>query len=238
MVMVSMAATLGIPAASAMGFLHRLWHAVAMDPQGHRAVPAERSAWPSSRDAWVLEAGAGWLGDRGELFTLWVDSGVIELHPDAGEDAQMRVVLVGWADANRQGPGAKKLAALGGIAKARNSARKVAEGDAAELLEWYRRNRVGLHAEAGIERVKEAVIFVRQIERLMRWVPATERAFMEGAVEKSLKALDALGQDKDMFLSWLVANRGRDIIPGRVDLLLGEVGKLHAHAKSWMEAMQ
>lgn len=234
----SMAAVCGVSTPAVMGHLHRLWHSVAMDPQGQRLVPAERSAWSSCRDVWVLEAGAGWGGERGDLFTMCVDAGVIELHPASAQEGMRRVVLAGWVEANRQGVSVKKLAALGGIAKARNRAKKDAEVDADELLAWFKRNQVALFSETGVDETRAALVFVRQIERIMRWVPATDRTFLQTAVTKSLHALRFLGQDRDTLLSWLVAHRERDIIPGRVDLLLAEVENLHGHAKKWMEALQ
>jgi hypothetical protein len=62
---------------------------------------------------------------------------------------------------------------------------------------------------------------------------------MSQLVPKALVALDALGrEDGEVLLSWLVAARGDDTLPRRIDLLLDEApGSLLDRAKEWRQGM-
>jgi hypothetical protein len=226
---------LGVSKLEAKALMFSIWHNFGIDREGKLLVTAERSAWPSDDGVGVLESFVDWAGPPGRLVSFAVDVGFLELVE--AEADRSRLVASGFSEVNRKPLSSASLSQLGGINKSRNHAAREAAMGAREQMDLFRKTGDPILREYDPSRLQSALVFIRQIAKILHWVEPADPAFLNQLVPQALQALDGLGDDRDLLLSWLVTMRGDDSLPSRMDLLLRSIPDLSAKAKEWRKSL-
>lgn len=202
-----------------------LWHAflvwkdfgIARDDR--RAVPRDAAARAQSHPVAIIEQYCGWPGDPGAFVEAAIRAGFFTLAPV--DDATAELVLVDFFPANHSGARDLSNSKLGGISKGVNIARRTSESAADEQLDFFAKTANPMLDSIGKAELREAVMFVHQLCKILKRNPPASREWAEALTVKALDVLNRnSAQDLDCAFKWLFANRSSQEIPPRLDFLL------------------
>lgn len=215
----------GIHRAEARGLMLGLWQNHSMDPVTGIRLAADVSSYA------VVEDFCGWRGNPGTLISTAASSAfLIREDMPGGFPAY---VPYGFSEANPPEKARRTFGREGGLAKSVNSALRKAEGDASTLMEFFRRHDAGFLTSCSPAELRTAMVFIEQINRIMRWPSRQDASFMTVCVAKAIPTLASLGSHRDTFLAWLALHREHHDTPQRIDTLLDQTPSMLSKALEW-----
>jgi len=198
-----------------------VWKDFGIARDDRREVPEDPAARQRSSAVAIIEAFCGWRGEPGAFVEAALEAGFFSLVTAGSGVAEL--VLVDFFPANHSGARDISNSKRGGIAKGVNLARKGAEQDTREQLDFFARSGHSLLDTHGKAELSAALLFIHQICNVLK---RPKPASAEWRATLTLKALEVLNRhgetSRDAAFKWFVANRNSQEIPPRLDLVLNE----------------
>jgi len=196
-----------------------VWKDFGIARDDRRAVPLDPARRAASQPVAIIEQYCGWEGEPGAFVEYAIRAGFFTLAPVDGGSAEL--VLVDFFPANHSGARDISNSRLGGVSKGVNIARRVSAAAADEQLDFFAKTSNPMLETIGKTELREAVMFVHQICKILRRNPPASREWAETLTVKALGVLDNHSEaDVDCAFKWLFINRSSQEIPPRLDFVL------------------
>ena len=196
-----------------------VWKDFGIARDDRRTVPLNSADRRVSHPVSIIEQYCGWDGAAGSFVEAAILAGFFLLSPV--DEATAELVLVDFFPANHSGARDISNSKLGGISKGVNIARKQSLAAADEQLDFYAKTKNPMLETIGKTELREAVMFVHQVCKILKRNPPASKEWAEALTVKALQVLDHHSSgDIDLAFKWLLSNRSSQEIPLRLDFLL------------------
>lgn len=204
--------------------LFLVWRDYASARDDRRTVPASAAIRASSMPVAIIESYVGWSFGAGKFVESAIASGFFVLSERSRDEADL--ILLDFFPANRTASKDVSLAKLGGIGKAVASARRLAEAASRQQMDFFSRSAPELLSQFGRTEIKEAAIFVTQLCRIAQFPDPTTAEWKATLISQAIPLLQDYSEgEMHQAFKWVVANRGSQELPQRVDMLMARFGE-------------
>jgi hypothetical protein len=217
---------LGLGKLEALGLMLMVWKDYALARDESRLVPADPAARAASPSVRIIEEYIGWKGEGGGFIAAAIESGFLVLVPHAREDARW-MVLPDFFPANQP--------AATGVSQQKNAARerhaKAAEGDAMKQADEQMKLFIATKSPV-IQGVAQgdaaaALTLIASIANTANVPMPGEGEWRNSLITTAFEAkLRHKPDELRNLYKWLADNRGSEMIPRRIDLILADLPRL------------
>ena len=196
-----------------------VWKDFGIARDDRRRVPLSATDRAISHPVTIIEQYCGWCGAPGAFVQAAIQAAFFTLSPI--DDSTAELILTDFFPANHSTSRDITNSKLGGIGKGVNVAKRLSAAAADEQLDFFAKTRNPLLETVGKSELREAVMFVHALCKILKRNPPASREWADTLTVKALAVLNATSaSDLDATFKWLLANRASQEIPPRLDFLL------------------